>query len=518
MNFWGRNREEKERKSKLREMVISELRERRGRNIGRRGFDDAGVLKDGVIGLIGHLERSSDPKTRVKVLRSIAKELCIKEPLLKRALWLMIISCTEGWTHKALTDDEKLNDDIEAAWLNFCEKGNFEVTRRHSFQDALRIAMSDLFQKGEILMAHISDRGLSDGYGVQLLCPSDLDLELNVKADGRRGEIRQGIEINKYGGPEYFYICADSGEKIGEKTYQKKPYREVIHAFMALDPKQERGIPLIEAVPERIKSVGSYQRSALQAAEAGARKMGFYQKKTEGFDEADGLPTSEEEIDKLSEDQLWDLLKKVSKKSPTEIIDGLHVSELPEGWEFQGFDPEYPRGEYEAFFRTHVQSISSGLNLSYASLASDMSAGSFASIRQGLIQEREYFQYIQTFLCDSVIRKIRERWFMSAALKGRFGTKINESNWIQYAKKYRFDPKVFDWIDPKKDAEGKMILLKGGVMSEERLARQCGYGSLEELYREKKRARDLRAKYGLDDDMHGGDEDGSGDAGAAQLQ
>jgi capsid protein len=79
---------------------------------------------------------------------------------------------------------------------------------------------------------------------------------------------------------------------------------------------------------------------------------------------------------------------------------------LPAGVDFKGFEPQFPSNDFESFHKSILRGIASGLGVSYTSLSNDLEATSYSSIRQGALEERDFYKNITSFVIEHFIRPV----------------------------------------------------------------------------------------------------------------
>ncbi len=78
--------------------------------------------------------------------------------------------------------------------------------------------------------------------------------------------------------------------------------------------------------------------------------------------------------------------------------------QLPSGVDFKTFDPSHPTQQFETFVKTILRQVASGLNVPYNELANDLEGVSYSSLRQSVLEAREYYKFMQKFFSTTFIR------------------------------------------------------------------------------------------------------------------
>jgi lambda family phage portal protein len=127
--------------------------------------------------------------------------------------------------------------------------------------------------------------------------------------------------------------------------------------------------------------------------------------------------------------------------------------ELPPGVTFKESNPNYPNGELQIFSKSMLRGIASGLGVAYNSLANDLEGVNFSSIRQGALDEREFWKERQEWFIESFMEPIFELWLPVALLGNRIkidGNPLRPEKIDKY-REVQWQPRRWQWIDPRAD-------------------------------------------------------------------
>jgi lambda family phage portal protein len=134
-----------------------------------------------------------------------------------------------------------------------------------------------------------------------------------------------------------------------------------------------------------------YEEAELVAARVGASKMGFITSP-----HGDGF---------VGEDTEDDYTPIMNAEAGT-------FEQLPEGMSVQTFDPQHPTSGFDAFHKSIMRGIASGLGVSYVSLANNLEGVNYSSIRQGTLEERDNYRILQRFMIDHFIEPVFQKWLL----------------------------------------------------------------------------------------------------------
>jgi lambda family phage portal protein len=168
--------------------------------------------------------------------------------------------------------------------------------------------------------------------------------------------------------------------------------------------------------------------------------------------------------------------------------------QLPTGVDFKTFDPQNPNNEFESFHKSVLKSVASALGISYTSLSNDLEATSYSSIRQGALEERDYYRDIQQFMIDHFVRPVFEGWLESAMEINSFGIPLRQYD--RFSDSAEFRGKGWSWIDPLKEMNASVVGLKSGILSIQDVASQYGKDA-EELMAQIQRDKNLADQFGI---------------------
>jgi lambda family phage portal protein len=433
-----------------------------------------------------HINR--DLYTELRALRARARELCQNNDYAKRFIALcqnnVIGHAGPGFQVQALRDDGSVDQidssRLERGFADWCRVGHCDVSGRLSFVDLLNLMLGTVARDGEVLVRHVSGRG-KYAYQLQLIDVDLLDESYNENLpDGRK--VRMGVEYDGFGAPlAYHLTVGDAADPVQygvqRGTRMRIPADEIDLLFVPQQIGQLRGVPWFHTAMVRLDQLHGFEESAVVAARVGAAKMGFYTQSIEGG--ATGGPLGE------SDDQ---------GNTLTQVEPGT-FEKLPPGWDFKGFDPQYPHAHYGDFVRATLRGIAAGLGVSYTSLSNDLENVNYSSIRAGVLEEREAWKALQRWLIDSFCRRVYSRWLLNTL---SFTSQLGS---MPIGKLAKFDAAIFqgrrwDWVDPEKDAQAHLLAINNGLKSYSQVIREMGRDP-DETWRELAADRAAMAELGL---------------------
>lgn len=367
------------------------------------------------------------------------------------------------------------NDAIESAWKSWCRADNCTVTGRMNFVDCQNLFIESLARDGEVIVRKV--RYQNDfGFALQFLEPDHLDEKKNERLrDGKF--IRMGVEMDEYRKPVAYHILTEHPGDLEYATHVRRtervPADQIIHIYDPDRAEQSRGVPWMSTALSALKMLHGYREAELVAARTAASKMGFFTSPT-----GDGF----------TPDDLQDQVVPIMEAEPGTL------HQLPQGVNFVPWDPAHPTSAFGEFEKSVLRGIAAGLGVSYHSLANDLTQTSYSSIRQGAIEDREFYKQMQRFMINHFIMPIYAEWLMSAMTYGDIGMPIRRFD--KFFEASGFQPRGFSWIDPQKEINAHVLGLQNGLISMQDV--QNNYGrDVDETFAQIARDKELAQQFGL---------------------
>lgn len=369
------------------------------------------------------------------------------------------------------------NSAIEQAFKVWGKRGNCTADGKMSWIDVQKMVMEGLARDGEVFIIKHRGNSFHDSFSLEFIEPDQVDEEKNERLDNGR-EIRMGVELDKFRRPIAYHLLTshpgdyDFASMVKSPKHKRVPADRVIHVFNPSRAGQTRGEPWMSPAMASIKQLNGWREASIVAARMGASKMGFFTSPSgDGFvaDEMDGnIP----------------------------IIDAQPGSfhQLPQGVDLKTFDVGYPTSEFDSFHKSVLKGVASGLGVSYTSLANDLEATSYSSIRQGALEERDFYKNVQQTMIDHFIRPVYEAWLSAAMEVESVFMPIGTFDKFSLASEFR--GRAWNWVDPMKEMNAAVLGMKNGVLSLQDVAAQYGKDT-EELLAEIKRDKDLMEQFNI---------------------
>ena len=437
-------------------------------------------------------ERSADSELRsaLKELRNRSRDLSMNNEYARRYFELLKVNVIgeNGVFHqsKAVDSigqlDQTGNQAAENAFKMWGRYGFPTVCGKLSWIDVQKLAMELLAKDGEAFIVKHRAPEFRDSFALEFIEADQIDETYNKRlANGN--EIRMGVEVNKFRRPIAYHVLTshpgdyDFSSQTREKKYKRVEADRVIHLFKQLRTGQTRGEPWLAPAIPAIKQLGAFREAAVVNARVGASKMGFFK-----VDGGDGFVADDYE-----------------DKSPIIQADPGSFHTLPAGVDFTAFEPAFPSNEFDTFHKSILRGIASGLGVSYTSLSNDLEATSYSSIRQGALEERDFYKNMTSFMIQHFITPVYTSWLSSAMEIDSFGIPLREYDRFALAAEFR--GRGFSWVDPLKEMNAAVTGLKNGILSLGHVAGQYGMDTeelLSQISRDKKLAEQFGVEYAIE--------------------
>ena len=337
--------------------------------------------------------------------------------------------------------DQADNKYIEANFKRWGKVNHCTINKRYSWIDLQNVFIETVARDGEALCIIHQGKQFEYGISLQLVDIDLLDETYNTTLENGNS-IRMGIEQDSTGKVVAYHILSSHPNDTEIHYYQGKKYKRilaenVIHGFISQRAGQSRGIPWMHTSIRRLNMLGGMEEAELVASRVAASKMGF-------FTSADG----DSYIGDSEEEEGGALISDAEPGS---------FEQLPEGVNFQTFDPQHPSTAFDSFIKAVLRGAASGLNVAYNTLANDLEGVSYSSIRSGTIEERDQWKQKQTWMIEHFCERVYLAWIKNAILIGKLDL---PSRKISKFEEVTFQARAWDWVDPVKDVQSNILAYK----------------------------------------------------------
>lgn len=353
--------------------------------------------------------------------------------------------------------DRMANTAIEAAWLDWGRA--CDITGQQTLRDMCETLVGGLPSDGEFLVRMVRGKESGNKYGLalQIIDVDRIDTSYNQGATSNTNAVIMGVEVNAYRRPValHLFVAHPNDGSNSSRKRMRLDINDTLHRFKVERAEQLRGIPWMAPGMISLHHLGNFKLSALLAAEHGANHYGFFTtpdgQSPIGADEAGVTVTA-------SQPGTYDT--------------------LPSGVGFVPHQSKYPNEVFGPFVKTTLQRIASGWRVAYHSLANDLEGVSYSSIRSGALEERDRWSADQEWFIAAFMEPVYQAWLQTALLMGAItmpnGSPLPAAKLAKFSR-HDWQPRRWEWVDPKGDMEAKILAVKAGIMSPQDLAASMGY-------------------------------------------
>ncbi len=395
--------------------------------------------------------------------------------------------------------DRMANAAIEAAWGEWGRA--CDITGQLSLRDLCETIIGSMPADGEFLVRLVKGKAAGNRFGLalQVIDVDRIDTSYTATLPGGNSVI-MGVEVNAYRRPVALHLFTQhpNDSVSGGRQRVRVLATEVLHRFKVERAEQARGIPWMAPGMLSLHHLGGFMLSALLAAEHGANHYGFFQS-------PDGEPPSVGAVDATTGERI------------TTSQPGVYDT-LPNGYSFVPHESKYPNEVFSPFVKTCLQRIATGWRVAYHSLANDLEGVSFSSIRSGTLEERDRWASDQQWFIDAFMEPVFSEWLYAALLSGAITSPTGAALPVEKMRKFsahQWQPRRWEWVDPQRDMNAKILAVQAGLMAPQDLASAMGY-DFEDTLKAIGEAQKLAAEFDVRMPAYEGK--GGSDAGRAEAE
>lgn len=369
-------------------------------------------------------------------------------------------------------------------------KAHFDTTKidadgRCNLYGLQRLVMNALVSDGEVLIRRRRRQNrdkLPLPFQIEILEVDHLDNSRDrlLGAAGAEGEIREGIEFDAIGRRVAYWLYPEHpGAALGLRTSlvsRRIPANEIIHIYRQDRPKQMRGVSWFAPVAMSLQDLADGQDAQIMRQKIAACFAAFRVAPEAEF----SANTTDDDPAGLST-----------------MVPG-RIQNLAPGEDIRFANPPGVEG-YDKFTRLVLQTVASGLGITYEALSGDLSQVNFSSARMGRMEmDRNVSAWQWLLMVPQMMQPLAE-WALEA-----FDMSTGQMR--------RSSDLVLDWVpphrmlvDPAREIPALRDKVKAGFASRQGVVRELGFDP-EDLMREQIEDRDTAKLHGLrfDSDLHFG--------------
>ncbi len=374
----------------------------------------------------------------------------------------------EGLSIQSRTGNVELDNAFEDLIIEHAEKGNFEVTKRFSRDNALIMSISEKMRKGGILVRHRYSDKWDIPYKLEFIGVDMIDVSKYDKAQN----IVNGLKKDKYGAIESYFIYTDDTKKSSFEI----PASE-ISSYMDywMDISQYTAVSRLSQILPELDDMLEYQRQELAAATDRSQGSVFWHTKMYDtvIDAMNGLyqkiKTEHKEITSENFAELTEIQRVIMKKMSADGIIPGGVKAIPADDTITQLTSN-TASVYESFSENNKNNITASQNRSRVITYKDMRNTNWATINAlSSIDEKENSTDFSQLLTD-IINDYLKRLFTVGVATQRLPLKWN----IFYKEKRKY----FKWevlrqervvTDEGKAATANDKNLKNGLVTKQEI-------------------------------------------------
>jgi lambda family phage portal protein len=429
------------------------------RRVGMRMYAAAkGGRTTGGFGSSGNSSADAELSSSLTQLRARSRQMVRDSAYARRAKALVVNNVVGAGiglqaqvpnTRGGLRGD--INTAIEEAFRTWSEAGNCHTGGALHFGDLERAAMGQVFEAGDPLVRmHFQRFGASQvPLALELVEPERLLDTGSPGVDDSRAEIRQGVEVDRFGRALAYWIRPRHQTDVRLRGYEVEKYErvpadQVFHLRIVDRWPQTRGEPWMATVLRKMDELNEYTGSEVSAARASSMYFGTI----ETPDQAP-LVNAEEGED---EQGLMD-------------IEPLTIQELKPGEKFNFHQPTRPNAALDPFMRHMLREMAAGCGVSYESLSRDYSQSNYSSSRLALLDDRDLWRVLQQWWIRSFRIPLHRVWMRQAVLAGAIPG-ITVEQYALDARRFeavQWKPRGWSWVDPTREVNAYKEAIKANL-------------------------------------------------------
>jgi capsid protein len=157
-----------------------------------------------------------------------------------------------------------------------------------------------------------------------------------------------------------------------------------------------------------------------------------------------------------------------------------------------------------------LRSMAAGIGVSYATLSRDYSDSNYSSSRLALLDDRDNWRVLQSWLIENFHKPVFEQWLELAELSGELSLPGYNLNPEPY-RAVRWIPRGWQWVDPVKEITAYKEAVRCGFTTQADVIAQGG-GDIEDVFQQRQRELEMAADMDLVFDTDPGSVAGNGSA------
>jgi lambda family phage portal protein len=341
-----------------------------------------------------------------------------------------------------------LNDLIEEHWGIWTRKEFCDVQGLRDFYRMQKLIYRRYFVDGGIFVKFINDRNSKYRLKLQLLELELLDINKNEVLENGN-QIVSGVEINNFRKPVAFWLCEVPKSPLHSYSNQSNNSKRISteEIMLIYDPfrvEQLHPLSCISPIITKLNDLLDIDENEL-TKEKLQTALSAIIIKNDAY--AIGVDSNEETDSDGDIEEIW--------KSGG-------VAYLEPGEDIKTLESNKNTSGYQTFQKIQARDASKAVGLSAEQVTGDLSEVNYSSARTGSIEDEKFFKMEQQFMIDIFCQPVYEKFIDTLYLVGILNAVDFTKNPYKYYKALWLTPGN-DWIDPLKQANAEVTLIKSGL-------------------------------------------------------
>lgn len=400
----------------------------------------------------------SEGKYTMSLIRERSRDLVMNNPYAKKAVQVITTNTIGTGIRPSIPKNSGISKPTErrimAAWRKWAESTKCDFNGQLNVYGIMMQAWRAAVESGDGLIRIVRDASVKPiPLKLQLLEADFLDSGRDGQTVGEGNYIVAGVEYNQAGKRVAYWLFdrhpAESMPYSASLISKRIPADEIIHIYEILRPGQTRGIPMGVAAFLRLRNLDDYEDAQLIRQKIAACFSVFITKTdsdfTEDYEKSDSVINPPPLSEKLSSGM---------------------IEYLAPGEKVEFADPPGTT-HYDEYTRTLLRSIAIAYGITYESLTGDLTGVNFSSGRMGWLEmHRQITQWQDMTLIPQLCCPIWDAFIHAFGIAvAQVDEDLATAVWT---------PPRREMIDPVKEAQGMMILIRLGLMSKSEAIRLLG--------------------------------------------
>lgn len=327
-----------------------------------------------------------------------------------------------------------------------------EATKEYSRARAERLMCRSWLRDGELFVKKIE--GNARGYTHSSETPFSFEM---LEADlvpfqmlRKSDNIIQGVEINAWGQRVAYHILKDHPGDWGAYAMDTKRIMasKVLHPRFCDRIHQLRGVSIFASVLTRLQDIKDYEESERVAARIAAAMAAYVRK---------------------GEPHMY-TVKQDEGERQIKMAPGLVFDNLRPGEEIGTINHNRPNPNLGNFRADMLKATAAGTGSQYSTIAKNYD-GNYSSQRQELIEQQANYLVLTDDFIDQLTAPLVESFIRMEIVRG-LGLPADIDRETLFDVEYQGP--ALPWIDPVKEAQGYLQLVKAGFTSKTKVVRMLG--------------------------------------------